>query len=138
MADRRKDNSKRPHFDLLDAISGRLPFLVIEALHSGPLSINDLCKRLHYISGDTLHKTLRELKSMGIISDLGDECTKEGVMYRLTEIGTSAVKPMLMMYLWSKSHYEDAIVQCDAEASAKRYYQMHRVKDPTTSGAAQP
>lgn len=118
--------SEGSYFDLLDAISGRWAIVTIEALQTRPLRMYELRRRLRSVPSQALSTTLSNLIDAGVIARRTGERDPSQPEYSLTDTGTSALKPLIQLHLWAKTHYEEATMRAAAEDAARRYLLLHR------------
>jgi DNA-binding HxlR family transcriptional regulator len=94
---------------LLDVVANKWAALAIMALADGPLRFGEVQRRLQGVSPKVLTATLRRLEGIGLAHREVFPAVPLRVEYSLTDIGQSAVEPMLMLREWAESRHAHAM-----------------------------
>jgi DNA-binding HxlR family transcriptional regulator len=98
-------NSRCPVRDVLDNLSGKWSFLMLLALHDGPMRFSELRRIIPDISQRMLTQTLRDLEQDGFLKRTVFPTKPPSVEYRLTDLGHSVMVPMGSLVQWASENH---------------------------------
>jgi DNA-binding HxlR family transcriptional regulator len=98
-------SSRCPVRDVLDNISGKWSFLMLLALHEGPMRFSELRRVIPDISQRMLTQTLRDLEKDGFLKRTVFPTKPPSVEYRLTDLGHSLMIPMGSLVHWAGENH---------------------------------
>ncbi len=94
-----------PIRDVLDRIGDKWSILLLMTLAERPHRFGELRRAVADISQRMLTQTLRELQRDGLVSRHVFPTNPPSVEYRLTELGTSLLRPMANLIRWADGNY---------------------------------
>ncbi len=97
--------SQCPVRDVLDNISGKWSFLMLMALHDGPMRFSELRRVIPDISQRMLTQTLRDLEKDGFLKRTVFPTKPPSVEYRLTDLAHSLMIPMGSLVHWAAQNH---------------------------------
>ncbi|GLJ60768.1 cinnamoyl ester hydrolase [Microbacterium barkeri] len=98
-----------PCRNLLDVVANKWAALAIGALADGPARFGELQRRLEGISPKVLTATLRRLETYGLVDRTVLPEVPLHVEYELTDVGHSALGPIVALRQWADSNYAHAV-----------------------------
>lgn len=118
MAEQEKINLENcPIRNVVDRIGDKWSLLVLLALAHKPTRFNELKREIGDISQKVLTKVLKELEQDGYVNRSVFDQSPPKVVYSLTELGTSLLKPMGQLIDWADTHH------AAIKSNRKRYQQ---------------
>jgi DNA-binding HxlR family transcriptional regulator len=94
-----------PIRDVLDRIGDKWSILLLMTLAERPHRFGELRRAVADISQRLLTQTLRDLQRDGLVSRRVFPTNPPSVEYRLTELGTSLLRPMAGLVHWADGHH---------------------------------
>jgi DNA-binding HxlR family transcriptional regulator len=95
-----------PIRDVIQRIGDKWSVLVIMVLTQGPRRFGELRRAIPDISQRMLTQTLRNLQREGLLGRQVFPTNPPSVEYRLTELGTSLLKPLGELVRWADANRE--------------------------------
>lgn len=92
---------------LLDQIADKWSVLVLAELCHGPLSFNELKRRLVGVSQKSLTSCLRTLEKNGIVSRTILLAKPIAVQYQITSLGRTLEGPFAALHAWTAQHFDE-------------------------------
>lgn len=102
----KKDAENCPYRDVINRIGDKWSLLILAVLEQNPTRFNELKRTIGDISQKVLTKTLRDLESDGYISRIVFDTSPPKVIYQLTEMGLSVLRPIHKLVEWAESNHD--------------------------------
>lgn len=101
----KKDEMNCPIRDVIDRIGDKWSLLIIVVLSEQPTRFNELRRVIGDISQKVLTKSLKELEREGFIKRIVISKKPPKVVYELTDLGFSILKPVGELIAWAEKNH---------------------------------
>lgn len=98
------DLANCPVRGVLDRLGDKWTTLIVIVLATRPHRFSEIRRAVPDISKRMLTQTLRDLERDGMISRQVFPTKPPSVEYRLTELGTSLLDPLISLIMWAEKH----------------------------------
>lgn len=109
-----------PCRSLLSIVASKWSALAIGALATSPLRFGELQRKLAGISPKVLTSTLRRLEEFDLVSRTIIPEVPLHVEYSLTDLGQSAVGPVVALRTWAEDHHASAEAHASSHSSTSQ------------------
>jgi len=103
----KKDSMNCPIRDVIDRIGDKWSLLILVVLSEQPTRFNALKRAIGDISQKVLTKVLKELEHDGYIKRTVFDESPPKVVYELTEMGASILKPLGYLIEWAEENHSN-------------------------------